>query len=343
MGEIVQIGGSHRKLILIGGGVILGLMALAAYVGFNFLDRLLFHIRWEYLLAGIAMLLVGYLFMTIRLRYLLLRQPGWRETFFANSIGFMLHVVAFFPAIAARTVAIGQVTSVPIARVPSALLIERLLFEQLMRLVTTGLVIILFTAENSSRDVSIGFGLLVVVLVLGLMIWLLRHRERVIELLATRLGQTQYLSEDQVRSTASSMLTGLEAVNSTRRLLISLLLSATSWAGYFGFYVLVLLALEPSISTAQAGVVAGVALVIMPPSINVMLIVYHLVLVAVLLLFQLTDPAFALVYAIVLHTIQTLWWLITGSWGIHQTDFSLSELVQSAREYAGRKEGGPAV
>jgi hypothetical protein len=340
LGKSVQLSGSHRKLVLIGGGLLLALIAVGAYIGLNFLDRLFFRIHWEYLLAGIVMLLLGYLFLTIRLRYLLLNQPGWREVFFANSIGFMLHAVAFFPAMAARTVAIGQATSVPLARVPAVLLIERLLFEQLMRLVTTGIIIILLAAENTSPDVSIGTGLVVVLVVLGLMTWLLRHRERVVEVLATRLGHTKYLSEDDIRSTASSMLSGLEAVRSARRLLISLLLSAISWIGYFGFYFLVLQALAPPFSTVQAAVVAGAALVTMPPAINVMPVFYHLLIVSVLLVFDLADPALSLVYAITLHAIQAIGWTIFGSLGVRQTDFSLSELVQAAREYTGRRNNG---
>jgi len=97
----MQSGDSHRKWIIISGAVLL--IVLLVFVDINALIALLRAINWLELLGAAGVLLTGYLLLTVRLRYLLFNQPGWWETFYANSIGYMLHVTLFAPAMITRT------------------------------------------------------------------------------------------------------------------------------------------------------------------------------------------------------------------------------------------------
>jgi len=87
--------------------------------------------------------------------------------------------------------------------------------------------------------------------------------------------------------------------------------------------------------------IAAVVLTVMPPSINVMLIVYQVVVTVLLVTFRLTDTTTAITYAITLHLIQMICWIVLGSWSVRQTDSSFSQLVQEMRKYAHKKQAAP--
>ena len=85
---------------------------------------------------------------------------------------------------------------------------------------------------------------------------------------------------------------------------------------------------------------AAVVLTVMPPSINVMLIVYQVVVTVLLATLQLADTTTALTYAITLHLVQMVCWLVLGSWSIRQTGFSIAQLVQAVRKFARKNQSG---
>ncbi|RMF01779.1 MAG: UPF0104 family protein [Chloroflexi bacterium] len=319
---------------IIGIGIILLFILVYLFVDFNLLATAIIAANWKQLLAGVAALLLGYLFLTLRLRYILLNQAGLTEIFYGNSIGFMLHTVMFMPASVARIVTINWVAHVPVARISSGLLIERLLFEQVMRVTATVVAISLFALKERQPGLSAAGGLLMLILVFGLVFWLVHHQDWVVEAVVSRLRKFPQVPEDQVRNAASTMLDGLSVVNSTRRLIVSLLFSALAWCGFLLFYYLVLDALVANVSVMQMLLVATVTLMVMPPSINVMLIVYHVTVVFALSLFQLATPTNALAYAIVLHFIQMCCWLIFGGLSLRRTNLRLQQLVDLVKEYS---------
>lgn len=322
------------KKWIIGAGIALLLLLASVFVDFTLLAKLIIAANWQKLLAGIAALLLGYLFLTLRLRYILLNQTGWLETFYGNSIGFMLHTVMFLPASVTRIVTIHWITQVPIARISSGLFIERLLFEQIMRVAVTVLAISLFASKETQPSLSAGGGLLILILAFSLIFWLLHHQEKVVEGVVSRLSRFPVVQEVQVRNAATTMLDGLTVVNSIQRLMISLLFSALAWCGFLLFYFLVLDALVSDVPVTQMLLVATVTLMVMPPSINVMLIVYHVAVVFALSIFQLASPTNALAYAIVLHFIQLCCWLIFGSLSLRRTNLSLRQLIVSIKTYS---------
>ncbi len=334
----MQTGSSHTKLWVIIGGIAF-LIILFIFVDVDALIELLLDINWVDLLGATIVLLLGYLLLTVRLRYILFNQPGWGETFYANSIGYMLHIALFAPAMIVRAVSTGWITRVSTPQASSGILVERLL-EQVMRLLAMALAISLYTAQQTRPDVTIGGSILLLLLMFSAIFWVMHHRDRVVDSLVPRLGSLKYFSEEQIRTTASSMLHGLEAVSSTSRLVTSLLMSWVAWTMFLIFQYLVLTALPLDLPASQMLLIAAAVLAVMPPSINVMLIIYQVAVTLLLVAFQLTDTTTAVTYAITLHLIQMICWIILGRWSLTQTDFKFKELVQAAKQYTGKSRSG---
>lgn len=317
------------------------MIGLLVFVDVNNLIRLISTISWVELLGATGVLLTGYLLLAIRLRYILFNRPGWWETFYATSIGYMLHITLFIPAILARTVTTGWVTSVSVPQASSGMLVERLM-EQVMRLLAMVFVIILLTAQKTHPTISVSGSLIMLIILFGSLFWVLRHGEQVIEFTAGRLGHLKYFSEEQVRRAASGVLEGLEAISSVRRLLVSLLLSCLAWSSFFIFHYLVLDALPLNLPVPQMLLMAAAVLAVMPPSINVMLIIYQVVVTLLLVTFQLADTTTAIIYAVILHLIQMICWIILGRWALIQTKFNFKQLTQTIKQYTDTKRTASA-
>jgi hypothetical protein len=203
--------------------------------------------------------------------------------------------------------------------------------EQIMRLLATILAILLFTSKQTYPSMSIGLGVLLLVVVFSVIFWIVKHPEQAINSLASRLGGLRGLSEEQIRHTALNVIQSLDAISSARRLGITFSMSFSTWACFLIFQFLVLAALPLNMPTQQMWLIAAVVLAVMPPSINVMLIVYQVVVTILLTTLRLTDTTTALTYAITLHLIQMIVWLILGVWAQTQTGQSLKQLAQSIR------------
>lgn len=322
----------QRSWIIVAVSAVLLLLIFTFFIDLNDLTRLFRAVDWWEVVGVSLVLLIGYIFVTLRLRYILLNKTGWWETFYANSIGFMYHIALFVPAMVGRVVAIGAVMPVSMPQAYSALLIERLL-EQVMRLAAVMLVLALLSATQVQPAISVGGMVVLVVALFGAIFWTVRHRTQVIDVLALRLSRWGYSNEAQIRSTASAMLQSLETVSSPRRLITSLLLSVAAWISFYAFYTLVLATLPLPLTANQRLLTAAVVMVIMPPSINVMPIVYHGVVIASLITFQLANPTVAVTYAIILHLVQMIWWIILGSWASRQTGQNRKELINAIKGY----------
>ncbi len=146
----------HKTWLIVGGALLL-LLFFLGLVEVNALINLLKAINWRYLVIATLVLLVGYLLLTVRLRYILFNKTGWWETFYATSIGYMLHIALFAPAMIARVAIAGWVTSASLPQASSAILVERLL-EQVMRVSAGVLVAILVARMQTNTEVAVGGG-----------------------------------------------------------------------------------------------------------------------------------------------------------------------------------------
>jgi hypothetical protein len=249
----------------------------------------------------------------------------------------MVHITMFGPALVVRVVSIGQVTPISVAQASSAVLVERLL-DMVMRLLATILVVILVASQQTQPSTSIGGSLFLMIVIFGAIIWITHHRDRVVNSLASLLSNRGYASEDKVRSTAANMLRSLEAVSSTTRLMVSLLLSCAAWASFLIFQYLVLAGIASGLPAIQMWLIAAAVLAVMPPSVNVMLIVYHFVVIGVLITFQLTDTTTAVIYAIFLHFIQMVCWIILGRLALNRAGLTLRQMMKEVKEHIRQQE-----
>ena len=115
----MDIKDSHKRIWLAVAGLVL-LILLIYFVDVGRLVLRLQIIDWWQVAAATFVLLAGYILLTVRLRYVLFNQPGWWETFYANSIGYMIHITMFGPALVVRAVSISLVTPISVARASSA-------------------------------------------------------------------------------------------------------------------------------------------------------------------------------------------------------------------------------
>lgn len=330
----MQAGVSRKQVWFIVGGVVLFLIILILLVNPRQLLAHLRNIGWTDIVLSTVFFVIGCLFLTVRLRYILFNKSGWWNTFYANSIGYLVHIAMFIPAMVGRTVTVGWITSVTVPQAYSALVVERLL-DMIMRVLVIVVAITVFSTGTDPVSSVLG-NVIVLIIAFGALYWLLKHREKVVNWLVSLLTGFKGISETQVRDTASDLLEGLNAVGSTRRLVVSLLLSCIAWAAFFVFQFLVIDALLVPFSTNYKLLVAAAVLVIMPPSVNVMLIVYQVVLIVSLAALQLTDTTTAMAYSIALYLVMLFCWAILGGWSYFQTDMQFSQLVEQIKQYTGK-------
>ena len=329
----MQLNLSGRNLWLVIGGSLVLILLFVFLVDVGALLNLLRAIDWKILFGAAAVLLVGYLLMAVRLRYIFLNEPGWWQTFYANNIGYLIHITLFGPAMIVRVVSLSWLTTIPLPQASSGILTERLLMEQVMRLSALALVIILLGSEQANPDVAIWGSIFILLVIFGALYWVTHHPEWLLEKVTPWLGGLRFLRRKQAQRTTLNLLAGFETAKSTYRLFVGLLISGIIWAVFFVFQYLVLVALPLNLPLNQMLIIAAAVLIVMPPSINVLLVFYHIVVIVLLTTLQLTDSTTAVVYAVTLHLIQMICWGLLGTWSLFRINFSLGQLMQAVRQY----------
>ena len=332
----MKTGISRKRMWRIGGGVVLLLVIFFLLTDPGEIIAHLRDIEWADIVLSVIFFVIGCLFLTVRLRYILFNKSRWWDTFYANSIGYLIHIAMFVPAMIGRTVTVGWITSVTVPQAYSALVVERLL-DMIMRVLVIVVGITVFSTGTDPLR-SVAGNLIVLIVAFSVLYWLLKHREKVVNWLVSLLTGFKGISETQIRDTASDLLEGLDAVGSTRRLVVSLLLSCIAWTFFFVFQYLVIDALPVPYSTNQKLLIAAAVLAIMPPSVNVMLIVYQVVIIVSLVAFQLTDTTTATAYSIVLYLVMLFCWAILGGWSYTQTDLKFSQLTAAIKQHTHKED-----
>ena len=312
------------------------LILLVFFIDVQALLLLLERNEWQFWLAGVALLLVGYAFNLLRWRYLLAGKTNWLPLFHSDSVAYMLDMITPIPIMMSRIVTTGWMTPVPMPQAASGMVVDRLL-ETLMRLLALIMVLVLATSEgtkvNATPTILKGLGLFAVT-VAGL-VWLSRHREAVADKLAGWLGHLPRLNEAQIRATLDNLLQALAYSGGTRHLVIGFIISVIMWTCFLGFQYLVLLGLLPDLFFRQIILIAGVILMVVPPSTPAMIGVYHSIVIGVLVGLNLLDINMAVAYAILLHSPQMVFWLLMGGWAMTRTDVKFKQLMQAIRLYSG--------
>lgn len=324
---------SNNKTWIAGGIVAVLLILFALSVDWEIFAELMTTTNWLLVLVATLFLLIGYALITVRWRYLLANRSGFKETHYADSIGYMVNMVTPVPAMFTRTVTTSWTTPVSGARATSSMIIERLL-EMILRVIALLLLIALKTTNVNDGIGSIISTTLYIILAFAALSLVLKYPQQVVDKISRWTGKiVPRLSEEKVRSSLAKLLQGLEEVSSTRQLITGLLIGIVMWGFFLVFQTLVAVAMLPNLPTINAIAMGLAVLTVIPPSTPAMFGLYQAAAIGGLLVFGLGDATTATSYSILLYLPQLLCWLLLGSWAQHRTHLKLRDLWAAVQEY----------
>jgi len=300
------------------------------FVDLNQVTELLRLADWRYLSAAVAALVVAYILLALRWRYLLGNQPGFIPSFHSVNLSNLVNSLTPIPEIALRVLITGQGSGMSVPGATSGMLVERSL-EQVMR-VLAFLVALLtgYVVSINSGSIALNAGLIIVFLVS--MALLLRNAERFILWIQTQLTRFPRLDQPRVESVLTDLVTGLKMAGGPRQLTIGWLMSFAIWGAFFVFAYLVLIGLNIHLPFPQMIAISMLTLAVAPPSAPGTPGLYQATIVGALSLIAGLDLALMTTYAIMIHILQVLPLLILGFWGAMGTNLNLRSLLRQKQQ-----------
>lgn len=316
---------SYRNLL----GAVLVLVILVI-LGYFFIDwqtvfMQLSQVNRSYLAIASTFLIAGYIVYAIRWRYLLDSQPDLLSTFHAANAGNMANtLLPLRPGDAGRIIILGRAKSISMLSVTSSIVVERW-FEQIMRLAAFGGAIIFGAGMELSLATLLG-SVIFLAGSLVFMIWLVKRREFVLEKFPPWLARLPRLTEDNARHGLSSLIDGLTAIASIRRLIVILAFSVFTWTLFWVFHYLCLLSLNQEIPFYDILALTLGSLALVPPSATTLPGVYQVSMVIPLGMIGYDETSLT-TYALVMNTLEMVWVICLGLWGALSSGISVRELL----------------
>ncbi|MBK5106655.1 MAG: flippase-like domain-containing protein [Anaerolineales bacterium] len=281
---------------------------------------------WRFLVASMIALVVSYILLAIRWRYLLGNQPGFIPSFHSVNISNLVNSLTPIPEIALRVLITGQGSGMSVPGATSGMLVERSL-EQVMRVLAFLIAILTgYVLAINSSSILVNAGLIVGFLIM--MALLLRNAERFVSWIKSQLGRFPRLDQPRVENVLNDMQTGLKLAGGPKQLTIGWLMSFAIWGAFFIFAYLVLVGLNINLPVPQLLAISLVTLAVAPPSAPGTPGLYQATIVGALSLIAGLDLALMTTYAIMIHILQVLPLLILGFWGLMGTNLSLRGLLR---------------
>jgi uncharacterized protein (TIRG00374 family) len=305
---------SRRNLLLALALLVVSVVLFAVFVDLRAVARELAAADWRYLASASAALVAGLAVYALRWHWLLgSGVRGW-HVFHAANVGHAVNVLVPFRAgEPVRIVALARGGGVAATAVTSSVVVERLL-EQIMRLAALGGAVV-FGLGLAVSPLTVGGAVVFLALAFAGIVWLRRHRDRVLARWPTVLGRLPRQNEARVRSALGGLLAGLEQSASPVRLLAALALSAAAWTCFWAFDALALAALPGDFDLRQVLTLSLGALALAPPSAPAQPGVYHASIVVPLGVVGFPETLLT-AYAVVIHALLMGWMLGLGAWGM---------------------------
>ncbi|UCF27687.1 MAG: flippase-like domain-containing protein [Chloroflexota bacterium] len=295
-------------------------------VDLNQVITLLRQADWRLLAAGIGALLVAYMLMAVRWRYLLANRTGFLPSFHAINISNLVNSLTPIPEIAVRVLITGRGADMSISGATSGMLVERSL-EQVMRVLAFLLALLTgYVISFKTESMLVNAGLILVFL--GLMVWLIRNAESIVGKVQVLLHRFPRLDQKQVEKALTDLVTGLRMAGGPKQLTYGWLMSFAIWGAFFAFAYLVLLGLHIYLPIEQMAAIALLTLAVAPPSAPGTPGLYQATIVGALSLVAGFNPALMTAYAIMIHVLQVIPLFFLGVWGAFGTDVSLRSVYQ---------------
>ena len=285
---------------------------------------------WRFLAASMIALVVSYILLAIRWRYLLGNQPGFIPSFHSVNVSNLVNSLTPIPEIALRVLITGQGSGMSIPGATSGMLVERSL-EQVMRVLAFLIAILTgYVLAINSSSILVNAGLIVGFLIM--MALLLRNAERFVSWIKSQLRRFPRLDQPRVEKVLNDMQTGLKLAGGPKQLTIGWLMSFAIWGAFFIFAYLALVGLNINLPVPQLLAISLVTLAVAPPSAPGTPGLYQATIVGALSLIAGLDLALMTTYAIMIHILQVLPLLILGFWGLMGTNLSLRGLLHQQQQ-----------
>ena len=294
------------------------------FIDLNQIITLLRQADWRFLVGAIGALIVAYIFLAMRWRYLLGNQPGFLPSFHSVNLSNLVNSLTPIPEIALRVLITGQDAGMSVSGTTSAMLVERSL-EQVMR-VLAFLVALLTGYVVAVNSGSIVLNVVLITSFLVIIAMLLRNAERFISWVQNQVRRIPRLDNPRVEKALTDMATGLKLAGGPKQLTIGWMMSFAIWGAFFIFAYLVLVGLNITLPVPQMIAISMLTLAVAPPSAPGTPGLYQATIVGGLSLIAGLNLALMTTYAIMFHILQVIPLIFLGFWGLMGTKLSLRGL-----------------
>ena len=316
-----------KKRILL--ALVVTLIIGGLFFWFVDLDQVIEQLRqadWRLLAAGIGALLVAYVLLAVRWRYLLGNRPGFFSSFHSVNISNLVNSLTPIPEIALRVLITGGGSGMSIPGATSGMLVERSL-EQVMRVLAFLIALLTgYVIAFKTSSMLVNGSLILVFLVL--MVLIFRNAESIVSWIQIQLTRFPRLDQRRVENVFSDLVAGLRMAGGPKQLTYGWFMSFGIWGAFFVFAYLVLLGLNIHLPVEQMVAITLLTLAVAPPSAPGTPGLYQATIVGALSLIAGLDPALMIAYAIMVHILQVIPLIVLGIWGALGTNLHLRTLFQ---------------
>jgi len=308
--------------------LIILIILVAVFIDWNTVTQQLNQVNRSRLGVATVFLVFGYLVFAARWRFILANQIGFASAFHSsNACNLVNTLLPLRPGDAARIVIVSEKDRLPMLAITSSIVVERW-FEQIMRLTAFGGAIIFGAGLQVSGLTMIGSAAFLGFSLI-FMIWMVKKRQYVLEKFPPLLDRIPRITEEKAHHGLVSLIDGLIAVASIRRLSGILIWSIITWAFFWGFHYCSLLSLGQALTLQEQLALSLGSLALVPPSASTLPGVYQVSMVVPLTLVGL-DENLLTSYAIVMNTVEILIIAGLGFWGMGQFGVSMRQLISKS-------------
>lgn len=316
-----------RRLLIIVAGVALFLLLLSL-IDLNSLIVMLRATSFYQVFLAVPFLLASFLLLVTGWHYLLPSKVSWREIFHVTCVSFAVSITTPIPDSALRIITTEEGTELTLTEASVALAMERLLII-IMRLIAFIAFLSMWTVQRTKSPLVNIVKAIFIILAIYAIIWIVRHPEAIIAK-SGRLSSLPFLHNLNVEEKVSNLTDRLRQTFTVRRFirLLILYLVITLLSGTF--HLLVLNALPINLPVRTMGAISIGFLVMLPPSVPRMIVIYQIVSVTILVALDLLNLEEATAYAVLVQLPQVLLWILLGAYSYRRSKLSLNSLTTKA-------------
>lgn len=319
----------RRQIFRFLGLVILIILLLFLVVDFDDMAEAIRNTDWSEYALSVGFLLIAYAIYVVRTRYLLKNKLGYRDALAVDSGGFMFGVLIQIPTDAFRALAMNRLPGIDGSVTASALTVGALT-SLLVRIL--GLLFAIVFGAASFRDAQSPI-LSSILMVLGLLLLLFvlaKNSQRLRPYLAQGLAHLPRVSPQRAEQTTHSITKTLDEIASFRRFGIALFLRILIYVFSLLFYFYSFESLNIELNTPHL-LIPLALMVVAPPTSPMMIGVFHGTVIALLGTLRLLDADLAAAYAINIHFVLMVIFIIMGVIGLRRLNLKFTDMLKEIR------------